>query len=204
METRKTKKSKTEDNEKLSMNGVKSQEEKIAIPENDEGTILFNVPFPKNLDERNLKELENYGPIIIKQPYHIDYIHSYGQDSPFFSGLANKKLLGTECEECHSKFATPRLSCTECGSKCKWIELPQKGKIHTFTVCYFGSEAFLKETPFVLALIEFSGVDTCFLTRIIGLNPHEPGLNWVGMDVKAKFVRNSKFNPTDVYFVPEK
>ena len=204
METKKTKKSKTETNGKLSMNNIKASQEKITIPENDEGTILFNVPFPKELDERRLKDLENYGPIIIKQPYHIDYIHSYGQDSPFFAGLANKKLLGTECEECHSKFATPRLSCTECGSKCKWIEISQKGKIHTFTVCYFGSEAFLKETPFILALIEFAGINTCFLTRSIGLDPNKPSLAWVGMNVKGKFVRNSKFSPTDVYFVPEK
>jgi len=203
METKKIKKSKTETNGKMSMNGIRTSQEKTVISETDEGTVLFNVPFPKELDERRLKDLENYGPIIIKQPYHINYIHSYGQDSPFFAGLANKKLLGTECEECHTKFATPRLSCTECGSKCKWIEMPQKGKIHTFTICYFGSEAFLKETPFALALIEFPGFDTCFLTRIVGVDPNEPDLDWVGMNVKAKFVRNSKFSPTDVYFVPE-
>ena len=199
METKKTKKHKVEGNGKLSMKDNLSSEGKISIPETDEGTILFNVPFPKDL-----KDLENLTPIIIKQPYNIDYIHSYGQDSPFFAGLANKRLLGTECEECHMKFATPRLSCTECGSKCRWIELPQRGKVHTFTVCYFGSEAFLKETPFVLALVEFPGVNTLFLTRLIGPDPNKPSLDWVGMDVKAKFVRNSKFKPTDVYFVPEK
>ena len=199
MEIKKTKKHKIEGNGKVETRLTASLQKHndSQIPETEEGTVLFNVPFPKDM-----KDLENLSPIIIKQPYHIDYIHSYGQDSPFFAGLANKKLLGTECEECHTKFATPRLSCNECGSKCKWIELPQKGKVHTFTVCYFGSEAFLKETPFVLALIEFPSFDTLFLTRIIGLNPNQPSLDWVGMDVKAKFVRNSKFNPTDVYFVP--
>lgn len=195
----KTKKQKIETNGKVSMKNSFSQEEKIIIPETDDGTVLFNVPLPKDL-----KDIETLTPIIIKQPYHIDYIHSYGQDSPFFAGLANKRLFGTECEECRTRFATPRLSCTECGSKCKWIELPQKGKVHTFTVCYFGSEAFLKETPFVLALIEFEGVDTMFLTRLVGVDPLKPTLDWIHMDVKAKFVRNSKFKPTDVYFVPEK
>src|SRR3989338_1630594 len=199
MQAKKIKKQKTETNGKVSLKKGELPEEKAQIDETDEGTVLFNVPIPKDL-----KDLENLTPIIIKEPYHIDYIHSYGQDSPFFAGLANKKLLGTECEDCHTKFATPRLSCTECGSKCKWIEMPQKGKIHTFTICYFGSEAFLKETPFVLALIEFPGFDTCFLTRIVGLDPDEPSLDWVGIDVKAKFVRNSKFSPTDVYFIPGK
>ena len=193
------KKQKTETNGKVSLKKGELPEEKVQIEETDEGTVLFNVPIPKDL-----KDLENLTPIIIKEPYHIDYIHSYGQDSPFFAGLANKKLLGTECEDCHTKFATPRLSCNECGSKCRWIELPQKGKVHTFTVCYFGSEAFLKETPFVLALIEFSGIDTLFLTRLVGLNPNKPSLDWIGMNVKAKFVRNSKFKPTDVYFIPGK
>ena len=69
-----------------------ADKEKANIPETDEGTIVFNVPFPDDLS--GLKKMT---PIIIKQPYQIDYIHSYGQDSPFFAGLANKKLLGTKC-----------------------------------------------------------------------------------------------------------
>lgn len=170
---------------------------KDRIPETTEGTILYNVPFPKDL--RTLKEM---GPIVIKQPYSIDYIHSYGQDSPWFAGLANQKLLGTKCQKCGTTFATPRLSCMECGGECDWVELPQEGKIHSFTVCYFGAEAFLKETPFILGLIEFKEADTLLLTRVLGLDPEKPTLDWVGMKVKAKFVRRSQFKPTDLYFVP--
>ncbi len=65
------------------------------MEETEEGTVLFNVPFPKDLSQ--LKEMS---PILIKQPYQIDYLHSYGQDSPFFAGLANKKLLSTKCPKC--------------------------------------------------------------------------------------------------------
>ena len=67
---------------------------------------------------------------------------------------------------------------------------------------YFGSEEFLPECPFVLALIEFEGADTLLLTRLIGIDPHQPSLDWIGMKVQAKYLRNSKFKPTDVYFVP--
>lgn len=172
---------------------------KTRIPETTEGTILYNVPFPKDL--KGLKEM---APIIIKQPYAIDYIHSYGQDSPFFAGLANKKLLGTKCQKCGTVFATPRLACMECGGEADWTELPQEGRIHSFTVCHFGAEAFLHETPFILGLIEFDGVDTLFLTRVLGLDPEAASLDWVGLKVKARFVRKSQFKPTDVYFVPEK
>src|SRR4030065_252003 len=45
------------------------------------GTTAFNVPFPKDLS--SLKEMS---PIVIKHPYSIEYLHSYGQDSPFFGG----------------------------------------------------------------------------------------------------------------------
>ena len=167
------------------------------IEETDEGTILFNVPLPKNVEL--FKDLP---PIVIKQPYHIDYIHSYGQDSPWFAGLANKRLLGTRCRKCGYGFATPRLSCMECGGECDWVEMPQEGRIHTFTVCEFGSEEFLKETPFVLCLVEFEGFNTLLLSRLIGVDPKAASLDWVGMKVRARFRRNSKFKPTDVYFVP--
>jgi uncharacterized OB-fold protein len=156
--------------------------DKIKLPETEEGTVLFNVD-----------------PIIIKQHYEMDYIHSYAQDSPFFAGLAKMKLLGSRCTRCGYAYATPRGHCMECGAKTGWFELPLEGSVHTFTTCYFGGEAFLKETPFTLILVEFAGVDTIFLSRIIGAAPEEVK---IGMKVKARFLRNSKFKPTDVYFVP--
>lgn len=155
---------------------------KIRLPETEDGTILFGVD-----------------PIIIKHHYEIDYLHSYAQDSPFFAGLTKKKLLGSKCIACGYVFATPRAHCMECGAKTEWHELPQKGRIHTFTTCYFGSEAFLKETPFTLILVEFDGVNTLFLSRFAGI---EPDRVRIGMKVKAQFIRNAKFKPTDVYFVP--
>ncbi len=162
-----------------------------------DGAVVFNVPFPKDL-----KDLAGMAPLIIKYPYHIDYIHSYGQDSPFFAGLANRRLLGTRCKTCGYVFATPKMSCMECGGDCEWVELPQEGRVHCFTVCHFGSEEFLPECPFVLALVEFEGVNTLFLTRLLGVDPARPSLDWIGMKVRAKFRRLSRFKPTDVWFVP--
>ncbi len=153
------------------------------LPETEEGTALFNVD-----------------PIIVKSHYEIDYLHSYAQDSPFFAGLAQKKLLGSHCPACERTYATPRSHCMDCGGATDWVELPRNGRVHTFTTCHFGGEAFLKETPFTLILVEFDGVDTLFLSRLIGAEPHEVA---IGMPVRARFLRNSKFKPTDVYFVPE-
>jgi len=152
------------------------------VPENDAGAVLYHLD-----------------PILLKWHYEIDYIHSYAQDSPFFAGLAQGRLLGSACRRCEYTYATPRAHCMQCGRKTKWVDLPLEGKIHTFTVCHFGGEAFLKETPFTLILVEFKGVDTLFLSRLIGAKAEEVG---IGMGVKAKFRRMSSFQVTDVYFVP--
>ncbi len=162
---------------------LKPRYDKIKLPETDEGTVVFNLD-----------------PLVVKHHYSIDYLHSYAEDSPFFAGLAEGKLRGSECTRCHYRFATPRAYCMQCGKKTKWIELPLSGRIHSWTTCYFGSEAFLKETPFNLVLVEFDGINTLLLSRLVGLTQEEMR---VGMKVRAQFRRNSKFDPTDVYFVPD-
>ena len=170
--------------------------------ENLDGTIVYRLPFPKTLDKQSLQALKDLGPIVKRQPYHVEYLHSYGQDSPFFAGLTNKVLLGNRDPKSGYTYATPRGSDMYTGCETEWVQLPDEGKIHAFTVCHFGSEEFLPETPFVLAQIEFEGVNTLFLTRIIGLDPNEASLDWIGMKVKARYLRNAKLKPTDVYFVP--
>ena len=161
----------------------KPEWDKVKLPESGQGTVVFNLD-----------------PLIIKSHYEIDYFHSYAEDSPFFMGLSQGELRGTECTKCHHRYATPRAYCMECGKKTKWIKLPLEGRIHTWTTCYFGSEAFLKETPFNLILVEFEGIDTLLLARMIGVRQEELR---VGMKVRAQFRRNSMFDPTDVYFVPD-
>jgi uncharacterized OB-fold protein len=138
-------------------------------------------------------------PLIIQDHYEIEYEHSYAQDSPWFVGLSKGKLLGSRCAACDYVYATPRGRCMECGGATEWVELPLEGKVHTWTTCHYGGEAFLKETPFNLALVEFEGANTLLLARLIGCEQHEIH---VGMPVRARFRRRPQFKPTDVYFVP--
>jgi uncharacterized OB-fold protein len=166
------------------------------------GYVLHNVPFPAELDQVALESLKEMGPILIEQPYNITYLHSFGQDSPFFAGLANGHFLVTKDPGSGYTYGTPRGHDMYSGEETEWAEIPAEGVVHAFTVCHFGSEEFLPECPFVLALIEFSGVDTLFLARLIGLDPDQASLEWVGMKVKGRFRRLSKFKPTDVYFYP--
>jgi uncharacterized OB-fold protein len=166
------------------------------------GYVVHNIPFPKELNEESMGQLKNLSPIQIEQQYVINYLHSYAQDSPFFAGLTNKVLLGSKDAETGYTYATPRGHDMYTGRETEWVALPDEGTIHAFTVCHFGSEEFLPETPFVLILVEFERADTLFLSRLMGVDPNEASLEWIGMKVKAEYLRNSKLKPTDVYFVP--
>ena len=137
--------------------------------------------------------------LVVLSPYNIKYVHSYAEDSPFFLGLAEGKLLGSECKKCHYRYATPRSHCMECGSETKWVKLPLEGKVHSWTTCYFGSEEFQKETPFNLALVEFDGVGSLLLSRLDGVKQKDI---YIGMKVKAEFKKKPRYLISDVHFVP--
>ena len=139
--------------------------------------------------------------LVILSPYNIRYIHSYAEDSPFFLGLAKGKLLGSECTNCHYRYATPRSHCMNCGLETSWFTLPLMGRVHSWTTCYFGGEEFLKETPFNLALVEFDGVDTLLLSRLKGVEQKDI---YIGMKVKAEFRKSPRYLISDVQFVPTK
>ena len=168
------------------------------------GFVVHGIPFPTSTDEEALQYLKKMAPIQIEQEYKIKYLHSYGQDSPWFAGLTNKRLLASRDPESGYTYANPRGHDMYSGAETKWIDITNvTAQVHAFTVCYFGSEEFLPETPFVLSLVEFEGVDTLLLTRLMGVDPQAPSLDWIGMQVRPRFLRNSKLKPTDVYFVPK-
>jgi uncharacterized OB-fold protein len=164
-------------------------------PESLGGYVVHGVPFPTETDPDALAFLKRMAPLQIEQKYQITYLHSYGQDSPWFAAVSNRRLLATREPDSGYAYATPRGHDMYSGRD-------RPARIHAFTVCHFGSEEFLPETPFVLALIEFDGLNTLFLTRLLGLDPDQASLDWIGMAVRPRFLRNSKLKPTDVYFVP--
>ena len=82
--------------------------------------------------------------------------------------------------------ANPRGHDIYSGAETKWIDITDvPAHVHAFTVCYFGSEEFLPETPFVLALVEIEGVNTLMLTRLMGLDPQ--AASQIGCGVGAMF-----------------
>jgi len=172
-------------------------------PESLGGFIVHGVPFPSELDPEALQFLKKMMPLQIEQEYKITYLHSYGQDSPWFAGLSNRRLLACETPNSGYTYATPRGHDMYSGDETQWVDITKRpAAVHAFTVCYFGSEEFLPDTPFILALVEIEGVDTLLLTRLMGIDPHDASLDWIGMPVRPRFLRNNKLKPTDVYFTP--
>lgn len=167
------------------------------------GYVVHNIPFPAKTDAESLGRLKEMTPLTIEQEYKITYLHSYGQDSPWFAALSNRRLLASRDAVSGYTYANPRGHDMFSGRETEWIDITERAAhIHAFTVCQFGSEEFLPETPYVLALIEFEGVNTLLLTRLMGFQPDQASIEWIGMEVKPRFLRNSKLKPTDVYFVP--
>ena len=172
-------------------------------PESLGGTVVHNLPFPLETTPEALAWLKNMAPILIEQPYEIVYLHSYAQDSPWFAGLTNKRLLASQDPTSGYTYATPRGNDMYSGEETNWIDITEnEARVHAFTVCHFGSEAFLDQTPFVLIQVEFEGVNTLLLSRLMGVDPLKASLDWIGMKIKPQFIRNSKLKPTDVYFIP--
>lgn len=167
------------------------------------GYIVHGIPFPVDTDPEALTFLKKMAPIQIEQEYEIIYLHSYGQDSPWFAALTNRHLLANRDPESGYTYANPRAHDMYSGKETEWIDITNRpAHVHAFTVCQFGSEEFLSETPFVLTLIEFEGVNTLLLSRLMGVDPDNASLDWIGMEVHPRFLRNSKLKPTDIYFVP--
>jgi hypothetical protein len=151
------------------------------LPEIEHGTEVFAVD-----------------PLTVRAHFEVDYLHSYKQDTPFFHGLQKRKLLGSHCVKCDYRYATPRSHCMQCGGKTEWFELPAEGRVHSWTVCYFAAQEFLKDVPFALVLLEFDGVDTLFLSRLVGVEREHIR---IGMKVKPKFRRKATWSVRDVYFI---
>jgi len=149
------------------------------------------------------QDAEGVESLIVRYPYSITYIQSYAEDSPFFLGLAEGRLRGSHCTKkgCGFVYATPRGHCMVCGCPTEWVDLPKEGRVHSWTTCHYGSEAFLKETPYNLALIEFEGAGSLLLVRL--KEAKESDL-YVGMPVEARFEANPKYSITDVWFVPSR
>jgi uncharacterized OB-fold protein len=148
-----------------------------------------------------LEESREAEYMVIYRPHGVLYHHSYGLVSKFFKGLVEKQLLGTKCPKCKTVYCPPRVHCwnPSCRvTETKWMELPLKGKVHTFSVMLFSADAFLEMLPFVLGYVQIEGADTALPVQIITA----PTNVFVGQKVNLQFREVRKGDLMDIYAVP--
>lgn len=139
--------------------------------------------------------------MVIYRPHGVLYHHSYGLVSRFFKGLIDKQLLGTKCPKCKTVYCPPRMHCWNPAcrvAETKWVELPLKGKVHTFSVMLFSADAFLEMLPFVLGYVQIEGADTALPIQIVTA----PTDVFVGQKVNIRFRDVRKGDLMDIYAVP--
>jgi uncharacterized OB-fold protein len=103
----------------------------------------------------------------------------------FFSGLTRHELTVRQCAACRALQWPPRLRCPQCrGDEFHAATLPDRGVVHTFTVCYRAFDPwFASRTPYAIAVVEIS--DGIRLTgNYLGADPSELAC---GMPVRARY-----------------
>ena len=89
----------------------------------------------------------------------------------FYDGLKGAKLFGNRCSQCNRVFVPPRSFCPDCYKDItEWRELPQEGRIVSWTVAaqeYYGAP---HSPPFIIALIRLDSADTDFIHFLGGVD----------------------------------
>jgi uncharacterized protein len=103
----------------------------------------------------------------------------------FFSGLTRHQLTVRRCAACGALQWPPRLRCSRCrGDEFQAAVLPNRGVVHTFTVCYRAFDPwFASRTPYAIAVVGIS--DGIRLTgNYLGADPADLAC---GMAVRARY-----------------
>jgi uncharacterized OB-fold protein len=81
---------------------------------------------------------------------------SISKTAKFVDLLGEGKIEGTVCKKCGTKFFPPRADCSVCFSKdLDWFEMPQNGKLETFTTSYIAPTGFEGDPPYTMGVVDF-------------------------------------------------
>lgn len=73
----------------------------------------------------------------------------------FYKHINQGKLMGGKCKRCGKIHLPPRPLCDQCLSKeFEWTEIPQKGKLLTYTIIHVAPPQFQEMTPYAVGIIQ--------------------------------------------------
>ncbi|WP_374999469.1 Zn-ribbon domain-containing OB-fold protein [Aeromicrobium sp. CTD01-1L150] len=120
----------------------------------------------------------------IVTPVGLDYDYAASpEESSFFRGLADGRILGQRCPVCQKVYVPPRGACPVDGvPTSEEVELPDHGTVTTFCIVnvpFLGQKI---EPPYVSAYVLLDGADIAFLHLILGIDAADVRM---GMRVRA-------------------
>ncbi|RME92635.1 MAG: long-chain fatty acid--CoA ligase [Candidatus Hydrogenedentota bacterium] len=123
----------------------------------------------------------------IKETIRIPYRWAYGDSlSKFFTELKeNGKIWGRRCSKCGKVYLPPKSYCGVCFADCEdWVELPDVGKLDSFTTVHMHFPGQPKEPPYIIGWVRLDGSHTN-IYHILDCED-ETGL-YIGKKVKARW-----------------
>jgi uncharacterized OB-fold protein len=128
-------------------------------------------------------------------PIHLGYQHSASpEESRYLRGLAEGRLLGQRCPECHKVYIPPRGACPTDGVPTRdEVELPDTGTVTTFCVVNIPFLGQRIQPPYVVAYVVLDGADIPFLHLILGCPAEEVRM---GMRVRASWKPREEWDTT--------
>jgi len=138
-------------------------------------------------------------------PVELDYVYAASpEESAFYRGLAEGKILGQRCPACQKVYVPPRSACPADGTPtAEEIELPPKGTVTTFCIVNVPFMGQKITPPYVSAYILLDGADIAFLHLILDIPAEEVRMGlrveavWKAREEWTTSIENiSHFRPT--------
>ncbi|MGC8998484.1 MAG: Zn-ribbon domain-containing OB-fold protein [Candidatus Bathyarchaeia archaeon] len=102
----------------------------------------------------------------------------------FYKNISQKKLMAGKCLKCGKIHLPPRPLCDKCLSTgFEWVELPQNGKLLTYTIIHVAPPQFQNMTPYAVGIVQLeNSVKIPGMIKDVPLDKIK-----VGMSLKMEF-----------------
>ena len=131
----------------------------------------------------------------IVTPVRLSYTYAASaEESRFYRGLAEGRILGQRCPTCQKVYVPPRGACPVDGvPTTEEVELPDRGIVTTFCVVNVPFLGQRITPPYVSAYVLLDGADIAFLHLILGCDAGEVRM---GMRVEAVWKPRDEWGTT--------
>jgi uncharacterized OB-fold protein len=128
-------------------------------------------------------------------PVVLDYVYAASpEESAFYRGLAEGRILGQRCPTCHKVYVPPRSACPDDGTPTTdEVELSDAGTVTTYCIVNVPFMGQKIKPPYVSAYVLLDGADIAVLHLILDIPADEVRM---GMRVKAVWKPRDEWGTT--------